>query len=196
MQGIISLIGSLTGIIVGILVPIGGIVGLGWFLINGEWAAIGVIIAGFIISPMALGLAMMPSLLVVAPLVSGEPGRLRLGLAAIVSEIYRCGILTAWFYLCIQIAFRLYVKGDIESITPYILSALSMSVGAVAYIGSKDGPDSLSGFSTATFAVMAIALVVTGFSTGLQFVSYLYGFAFLTGIGILVALPTVASTEP
>jgi len=161
MKVLMGLITTLS-IPLAILNMLGGIVSGVWLGILGSWGAIGLGILFFIVSTSALGLVLMPSMLLAAPAAyCAEKGK-TFGFICFgaLSNLYIIAVITIW---CCGVLFLFVKDATSSSLIPRLIWSYGVATGPWAYMSSEKqqgGFASILATFLAELAYMVIMLLV------------------------------------
>ncbi len=129
--------------------PVGGI----WLIIRGEWWAIGYAVLSLLLSTPVLGIALMPTMLLVAPVALAAERRpglaVLLGLPAL---LYTAALMTLWG---VGVLLFFLSRGNSRDWLPLSLLACTVGMGPWVYMSSKETQaDPGRGSDGAAFATM------------------------------------------
>lgn len=178
---------ALMGLITALSIPLmilnmlGGIVAGIWLAILGEWGTIGYGIAAFFVSSFALGLVLMPTMLLAAPAAYCAERGNTVGLLCFgsLASLYTIGVITVW---CCGVLFFFLKDATHASLIPTLIWSYGVATGPWAYMASKEQQGG-SGFAStmATFLaelayVVIILLILFTSLTGSQAIKTFAGF--------------------
>lgn len=198
MQALIALL-ALPLIVLNLL---GGIIGVIWLMILGQWDALGVALGATIFGTFACGLALTPGLLASAPAaLLHERG----GIARIASyPLMLVALLWTFVVMCIWALwwFAYFLKmADNTSLVPMLLIAFSVATAPWTYLAQKEAQSGNNQASfTAFFLQLACAAIfalvaLAGAHPKTAVVTFLVimGIAFLLNLGIGFAMAVAES---
>lgn len=195
---------ALMGIIMVLSIPLmilnmlGGIVSGVWLAILGDWRALGIGVACFLVSSGFLGFALLPSFLLAAPAAyCAEKGR-AFGLIffCALSSIYTLGLITAW---CCGVLFLFMQDATASNLIPRLIWSYGVATGPWAYMASKDqgreGEGSASAMATflAEAAYMVVAFLIL-FSE-LSWIGAIKVFGGFMAVGFILQLTVVVTSQ-
>lgn len=158
---------------------LGGITSGIWLAILGEWNPILFSIALFFVSSFAISIALMPSLLLLAPVVAFlKEGKITWIFFGALSLIYTYVVITIW---CMWILSTYVDMANDHSFLPTLIWSYGTALGPWMYMASKE-PDNPS--SSFTVLAMAIGYIVAAIMTwyGSPFNTVVIVFASILGI--------------
>lgn len=185
---------------------LGGIAGVIWLMILGQWGALGVALGATVFGTFACGLALMPGLLATGPavLLHGKGGFARVASYPLmfIGLLWTFAIMCAWALWW----FGYFLKiADTASLVPMLLVAFSVATAPWAYMAQKDAQSGNNHASfTAFFLQIACAaifvLIALGGAhpkTALVTFIVIMGIAFLLnlGMGFLMAVAESGSAR-
>ena len=194
---------ALEKIIIALSLPLmllnvfGGIVSGIWLAILGEWGIIGYGVGILFFGSFALGLAMMPGLLLAAPIMAmGENGnKVAIYFFSFLSALYTMGILSAW---CLGLMYFFVMQSDSSSFIPIFIWSYGMATGTIAYMAQKEaqGGDGGSSMVATFFAQLAyvISALITIFFT-VAFIEIIILFGVIMFIGLIFQFWTALSID-
>lgn len=172
---------------------LGGVIGVIWLMILGQWGALGVALGATIFGTFACGVALMPGLLATGPavLLHGKGGFARITaypfmfVGLLWTFAVMCTWALWWFSYFLKIA-------DSTSLVPMLLIAFSVATAPWVYMAQKDAQGGSNHASfTAFFLQLACAaifvLVALGGAhptTALVTFLVIMGVAFLLNLGM------------
>jgi len=171
-----------------IILNIGGAVISGiWLAILGEWKPILQGIGFMIVAWFALGFALMPSLIFVAPAMKLiEKGKIGLGMfVGSFSLLYTNALITVW---CIWILTLFLEQADQKSFIPMLI--WSYGVALAPWIGMAEKEREVNEYSTFTAFTAAIAYIIT-------MIMVVFGAAFVTifvTFGLIMFISAILQT--
>jgi hypothetical protein len=141
----------------GLLGGIGWIVAGVWLAILGEWSLLAYGIGALPFSGFALGIAMMPGMLLGGPAAAFHEKGNRFGyyVFGFLSTLYTVSVLTIW---CIGVLYFFGKQADNDSIIPALLWSYGIATVPIAWLAHKD--DNEYAMITAFFADIAYVLVI------------------------------------
>lgn len=140
----------------------GGIVGVIWLIVLGEWAALAVALGALILGPIVCSLALMPGLLVTAPALAmysrGGIPRIASYPLMLVGLTWTFVVVSAWALWW----FAYYLGlGAASAIVPMLLIAYGVATGPWVYMAQKEAQGgSGHAMATAFFLQIACAIVL------------------------------------
>jgi hypothetical protein len=165
---------------------LGGVVSGVWLVVLKDWGAIGTGIFLFLISTFLLGIALVPSLLLVAPAIAfAEKGK-TFGVVffGVLSSLYICILVTLW---CCGIFF-LFVKGAAENTyIPRLVWSYGIATAPWSYMASKDedsGAEAFGSSFTVFFAQLGYLVIML--------VTAIFGMTLVQAIGVFGSFMLVA----
>lgn len=180
---------------------LGGIIGLIWLIILGDWATIGLGVVVLLVGTFAIGLALTPGMLVVAPMAAlYERGQRTSALVVgALGLLWTYAVLTVW---CVGMFAYMLSRAEGESVIPYLLWGYGAATGPWTYMAQKESRADPS--SPATMTAFAAQLGVISMMVGamadqydLSFERLIWFFVPFVGVclAIQLALAALASRE-
>jgi len=163
----------------------GGIIAGIWLAILGEWGSIGYGIVMLIFAGFALGIAMMPGLLLAAPAAAFYEKGNKAGFYAfsLLSTLYTIAVLTIW---CIAVLYIFAKRADSSSIIPMLFWSYGVATGPIAWLAQKDLQSGNEYAMISTFfaqvAYLLVILVVLFARVSVVDVFVLFGIVMLVGM--------------
>lgn len=140
-----------------VLNMLGGIVAGIWLAIIGKWGSLGLGFGLMIFGSFAIGIALLPGLIVAVPAAAlAEKGRVASAFAlGSLNIIYTYIVLAAW---CILIMIIFGKRADGNSLIPFLLWAYAVATGPLSYMASKEQENE---FTAVTCFALQIAFVIS-----------------------------------
>lgn len=115
----------------------GGIVAGIWLAILSEWTAIAYGIIMLFFAGFALGIAMMPGLLLAAPAAGfyEKGNKAAFYTFAFLSTLYTVAVLTIW---CVAVMYVFATRANTSSIIPMLLWSYGVATSPIAWLAQKD----------------------------------------------------------
>jgi hypothetical protein len=167
---------------------LGGLIAGIWLMILGEWKAIGMGLVFVLGGSFAIGIAMMPGLILALPMVFFEKHKIKIGmyLFGLFSLAYTYFVLSVWSIACL-LYFSNMAKES--SYTPMLIWGYGVALGPIVFLASKERDNEYTAFAVLTISICLVLslLKLLIFDTklnGLPFI-FLIGFLVYAVISIL-----------
>jgi hypothetical protein len=162
---------------------LGGIVSGIWLAIIGEWGTIGWGFAFLFGGALAISLAMMPGLMLAAPLMYFEKKGSQLGFYffGFLMSLYTVLVIAAW---CCVVLMFFAKRADSASIIPTLLWSYGAATGPLAYMAQKE-QNEYAGISTFFAQFAYLTVVVTLMFTRLSVVDAFIMIGAIMGVGLI-----------
>lgn len=176
---------TLIGIITALSIPIvllnliGGIVSGIWLAILGNWGSIILGIILFFISTLLISFALLPSILLDAPVIYFASKGKFIGafLFNILSNLYAVIVITIW---CCSILFIFSYVVTINNLIPRLIWSYGVAIGPLSYMASKERDNIASYIATffaslsyITIIILVIFTTISGINIFLIFSSFM-----------------------
>ncbi|WP_271065391.1 hypothetical protein [Caulobacter sp. NIBR1757] len=180
---------------------LGGIVGFIWLIVLGDWATIGLGVAVLLVGTFAIGLALAPGMLVMAPMAAlYERGRRTSALViGALGLLWTYAVLTVW---CVGMFTYMLSRAEGDSIIPYLLWGYGAATGPWTYMAHKESradpsaPATMTAFA-AQLGVMSMMVGALIDQSDLSFERLAWFFVPFVGMCLVaqLALAALASRE-
>ena len=175
MQALISLI----FLPLALLNLLGGIVAGIWLAILGEWAGIGLGIAGLLGGALFCSLLLLPGFLISIPAVfllsKGGLGKFLGFIIGMIGLLWTYIVMSGWG----MFAFDYFIKrADASSYIPYLLWAYGVAIGPWTYMASKEQND----YSNISVFFLQIASAISIIMIGLTNITGIMMFVIFSGV--------------
>ncbi len=196
MQALIAVITALT-IVIAVMNILGGVVSGIWLAILGQWNAVGIGIACFLASGVAIRFALMPSLLLAGPAVyCAEKGN-RTGAVffAFLNSVYSMGLVTLW---CVGVLYFFFRMADNRSVIPILLWSYGVATEPWAWLAMKDqqaGGNEYSLFSTFLAQVAYLLAIIMIALARAALRPVVITFSAIMGVGMIFQLVVAFSGD-
>jgi hypothetical protein len=159
----VSFLNAFTKLVNALAIPLGLLSGFGWIVagvwlaILGEWSLLAYGIGALPFSGFALGIAMMPGMLLGGPAAAFHEKGNRFGyyVFGFLSTLYTVSVLMLW---CIGVLYFFGKQANDDSIIPVLLWSYGIATVPIAWLAHKD--DNEYAMITAFFADIAYVLVI------------------------------------
>ena len=165
---------------------LGGIASGIWLAILGEWGIIGYGILMLFVGVFALGILMMPGLLLAAPaaMLAEKNNKLGFYFFSFLSALYTVAVLTVW---CVGIMYFFSQQATADSYVPVLIWSYGAATGPITYMAQKElqsggGEASLVSTFFAQVAYVLSALVAIFFPVTIIDVATLFGVIMVIGL--------------
>lgn len=188
---------TLLGVIKALSIPLmvlnmlGGIVSGIWLAILGEWGVLGMGILLIVTSTSLLGLALMPSLLFVAPAtICAQKGK-AWGLICFgaISNIYILALITVW---CCGILFIFIKDASVSSLIPRLIWSYGVATGPWVYMATKDQEQGSGSFASTMATFLAelgyVVIILLVLFTPLMLLGAIKVFGAFMAVGFFLQL--------
>ncbi len=179
---------------------LGGVVSGVWLAIIGEWGTIGLGIVFFIGSTMLLGIALMPSVLLMFPAARfAEKGQMAgLMFFGALSSIYVLTLITIW---CCGVLYLFVNNADAGDLIPKLIWSYGIATGPWVYMASKEECSSDDGFASflptflAELAYLVIMLLIIFSSMTLLRAVQIFGAFMLVCLLVQMTMSVIMQRE-
>lgn len=141
---------------------LGGVVAGVWLVILGEWGTVGLGIVFFVASTVLLGIALLPSVLLMVPAARFAERGKTAGLIVFgaLSSIYVLALITIW---CCGVLYLFVNNADAGNLIPKLIWSYGIATGPWVYMASKEeysSDEGLASFLTTFLAELAYLVIM------------------------------------